>query len=133
MENKGEHGFTVIEMLVTVIVAATFAFIFYQLFISSTKLNDAARRGALASEIAYSNLKKYPNAASAGGAADCASPTSSSVISDTTTTYPDIGEVRETITRSWPFACTNPDIVKLESAAIYKGATNKTSYVIYLK
>lgn len=130
MKHKQE-GFTVVEMLVTVIVSAAFAFIFYQLFVSSTKLNDLARRDAIAGEIAYSNLKKYPTAASVGGSANCASPNASNTVT-TTTTYPDIGQVTETIVSSWPFACTNPDIMKLESSVSYKGGVNKVSYVVYL-
>lgn len=130
--NSEEQGFTVIEMLVTVIVAATFAFMFYQLFVSSTKLNDVARRDAIAGEIAYSNLKKYPTAASAGGTANCALPNNVETVSTASTSYPDIGIVTETITRSWPFACTNPDVTKLESSISYKGGANKVSYAVYV-
>ncbi len=61
--NKSQLGFTVVEMLVTILVAATFALMFYQLFIASTKLSDNARRDAVASQIAYSNLQKYPTTA----------------------------------------------------------------------
>ena len=130
MENN-QSGFTVIEMLVTVIVSAIFAFIFYQLFISSTKLNTVARRDAIASEIAYSNLKKYPRASSVGGTANCALPNNTTTTT-ATNSYPDIGPVTETIIVSWPFACTNPGVVKLESSVSYRGATNKVSYVAYL-
>jgi prepilin-type N-terminal cleavage/methylation domain-containing protein len=130
MDTK-QQGFTVVEMLVTVIVAATFAFMFYQLFISSIMLSDAARRDAIAGEIAYSNLQKYPTSASVSGAANCALPDAS----NTTTVnnvYPDIGAVTETTISSWPFACTNPDIVKLESSVSYKGSTKKVTYAAYL-
>jgi prepilin-type N-terminal cleavage/methylation domain-containing protein len=133
MENKNEQGFTVIEMLVTVIVAATFAFMFYQLFIGSTKLNDSARRDAIASEIAYSNLRKYPTADSVTGLAACTSPTPTATLLSATPTYDDIGQVTETITASYPFACDNPDVIKLESSLSYKGSANKVSYVAYLK
>jgi prepilin-type N-terminal cleavage/methylation domain-containing protein len=129
--NSSQEGFTVIEMLVTVIVSAIFAFMFYQLFINSSKLNSVARRDALASEIAYSNLKKYPTAASVGGVANCASPDASTTTT-ATNIYPDIGQVSETIIISWPFACTNPDIAKIESSVTYKGNSNKVSYVAYV-
>lgn len=131
MDTK-EQGFTVIEMLVTVIVASIFAFMFYQLFLSSTRLNDGARRDAVASEIAYSNLKKYPTAASVGGTANCASPAATTTLLNNTTSYPDLGDVTETVTISWPFACTSPDIVKVESQVSYKGGAKKVSYANYL-
>lgn len=132
MDANNERGFTVIEMLVTVVVAAIFAFMFYQLFISSTKLNDTARRDAIASEIAYSNLKKYPTAASVTGLAACATPSPTNTES-VTNTYDDIGQVTETIVSSYPFACDNPDILKVESSVSYKGGANKVSYVAYVR
>ena len=130
--NTKQEGFTVIEMLVTVIVAALFAFIFYQLFISSTKINSNARRDAIAGEIAYSNLKKYPNKESVTVPADCASPSATNTITSTNN-YPDIGSVTETIITSWPFACSDTSIAKIESIASYKGGQNQVSYVAYVK
>ncbi len=129
--NSDQQGFTVVEMLVTVIVSATFVFMFYQLFISSTRLSDIARRDAVAAEVAYSNLKKYPTAASVTGLAACTSPSPTNTIT-TNNSYPDIGDVTETIVSSYPFACTNPDIIKLESSVTYKGGANRISYVVYL-
>lgn len=133
MDTK-QQGFTVIEMLVTVVVAGIFAFMFYQLYVSSVRLNDTARRDAVAGEIAYSNLRKYPTAASVGGAANCALPNATNTFTITTPlgTYPDIEPITQTIVSSWPFACTNPDLVKLESNVSYRGGQKKASYVVYL-
>lgn len=121
-----------VEMLVTVVVAAIFAFMFYQLFISSTKLSDQARHDSEAAQIAYSDLKQYPTVASTGLAADCASPTATTPIDLGTNTYPDVGTVTETITISWPFACTTPGVAKVEASVLYKGATKRVTYADYV-
>ncbi len=59
---KTQAGFTAIELLITIIVAALFAISFYQLFIAVNQSSAAARNRATASDLAYSYLRKYASA-----------------------------------------------------------------------
>jgi prepilin-type N-terminal cleavage/methylation domain-containing protein len=129
---RNQEGFTVVEMLVTVVVAAIFAFMFYQLFISSTKLSDQARHDSEAAQIAYSDLKKYPTATSTGQTASCASPNAITTIPLGTNTYPDVGTVTETLNVSWPFACTTPAVAKVEVIVSYKGGLKEITEASYV-
>lgn len=56
---KSSDGFTAVELLVTIIVAAMFTITLYQLMISVNNSSTAARNRATASDIAYTNLRKY--------------------------------------------------------------------------
>lgn len=56
------EGFTAIELLVTIIVGAIFTITFYQMFISINQASSLARNQATASDIAYTNLRKYASA-----------------------------------------------------------------------
>ncbi len=62
---KASDGFTAVELLVTIIVAAMFTITLYQLMISVNNTSAAARNRATASDIAYGNLRKYASAGSA--------------------------------------------------------------------
>lgn len=62
LSRKSSDGFTAVELLVTIIVAALFAVSFYQLFIVVNQSTAAARNRATASDLAYSYLRKYASA-----------------------------------------------------------------------
>jgi type II secretory pathway pseudopilin PulG len=52
-------GFTGVEMLVTIFVAAAFALVFFQLFTTVGTVTTAARQRSQASDLAYSYLRRY--------------------------------------------------------------------------
>lgn len=52
-------GFTTIEMIITITVSAIFVLGFYQLFGALNSAASAARQRAIASELAYSYLRRY--------------------------------------------------------------------------
>lgn len=60
--SNSEQGFTAIEMLVTIIVAALFAISFYQLFTSVNQSSALSRHRATASDIAYNNMRRFASA-----------------------------------------------------------------------
>lgn len=57
--NKTEGGFSAVELLLTLFIAAAFVGSFYQLYTSIAQTNASARLRAVASDVAYSNLRKY--------------------------------------------------------------------------
>lgn len=56
--SRKENGFTVIEMVVTLIVLALFLTLFFQLYATSESQRLAVLRRAAANDIAMTNLKK---------------------------------------------------------------------------
>jgi len=61
MKNRihSSQGFTAVELLVTIIVATMFTVVIYSLFTDINRSSAAARNRATASDIAYSNLRRY--------------------------------------------------------------------------
>ncbi len=57
--SKLEDGFSAVELLVTLFIAAAFVIAFNQLYLVITQTNAATKLQATASDIAYSNLRKY--------------------------------------------------------------------------
>lgn len=126
-----QSGFTVVELLTSIIVAALFVGVFYQLFVVLITVNASARNMAQASSLAYSNMRRYPTAASTS--LTCS--TNSTSLLNTTgseTSYPDLGSVTETVTASYPYGCTAIyDVVKLVSTVRY-GTNSKVSHATYV-
>ena len=58
---KNEKGFTIIEVLTTVIVAALFIIAIFQLMTIVTTLSNRANYRTIASNLAYKNLRLYAN------------------------------------------------------------------------
>lgn len=126
-----QSGFTIVELLTTVIVAAIFVGVFYQMFVVLVGVNANARNVAQASNLAYSNMRRYPTAASTG--LTC-SASSTNLINTTGTDsdYPELGPVTETVTASYPYGCAAVyDVIKLVSVVTYRGTT-KVSYATYV-
>lgn len=135
--NRDESGFTVAELLVTIIVAALFVGIFYQLYVVLVGVNANARNLAQASNVAYANMRRYPTAASVASVGiTCASPGGDGNLKNTTgqnTTYPELGQITETVTASYPYGCTAIyDVIKLVSTVTYGASSYKVSYATYV-
>lgn len=62
---KNQSGFSAIELLITLFIAATFIAAGYQLYSVITKNSSEARRQARASNIAYDYLRRYQPLATA--------------------------------------------------------------------
>lgn len=56
---KSSDGFTAVELLITILAAAVFTISLYQLFIVANSSSAAVKQRAIASELAYSYLRKY--------------------------------------------------------------------------
>lgn len=57
--SKSSDGFTAVELLITILAAAIFTIALYQLFIVANSSSTAVKQRAIASELAYSYLRKY--------------------------------------------------------------------------
>ena len=58
---KLSHGFTIVELMITIIVSGIFSIGVFQLIASSNSLATEASRRTLASNLAYNNMRKYAN------------------------------------------------------------------------
>lgn len=130
MNNK-QSGFTIIELLVTIIVASLFIGIFYQLYVGLVQLNSSARRDASASNLAFSNLRRYPDATSTG-IGSCPGASSETPLDSPTAAnanHPELGPVSETVTAS----CSGAgDTVLILSVVIYSNGASKATYSTYV-
>ena len=59
-----QNGLTVTELIITIFVASIFVMAIYQLYTISVVNNVDSRRLSLANDMAYTELRKYPTAAS---------------------------------------------------------------------
>ncbi|HEX6258211.1 MAG TPA: hypothetical protein VFZ48_01895 [Candidatus Saccharimonadales bacterium] len=59
MSTPSSAGFTTIELLISLFVAAAFVGTFYQLFAAADLSNTDTKFQAAASSVAYTNLRKY--------------------------------------------------------------------------
>jgi len=57
-----QAGFTAVELLITIIVAAIFTVSIYGLFTTINRASADARQQATASDLAYANLRRYASA-----------------------------------------------------------------------
>lgn len=139
INTKQSEGFTVVELLVTIIVAAMFVTMFYQLFVTLVQMNADARRNTQASDLAYSNMRRYPTVVSTGLTCVDATtitnliPASGSPTTATDSDYPELGPVTEQVTAQFPYGCSvNYNLIKLESTVMYKNNTLTLSHATYI-
>ncbi len=123
-------GFSTIELLVTLFVAAAFVGAFYQLFVTTTQDSIDAKRYATASTLAYSNLNQFKNKPS--GMSSCSSgytyePSEfNPPITGSVSGLP--GSVTQAVTASYPFPCgDNDDVIKIESSVTYGPTGQRTT------
>lgn len=121
-------GFSAIELLVTLFVASALVLAFYQLFTVIDAGNVHARNTAIASDLASSNLSKYPSKPS--GMQNCGSVPSGGYIPtpDVTATGTQglPGSVTQKIRATYPKACgQNDDVIKIESSVEYGPSPQK--------
>lgn len=56
---QSQQGFTIVEMIVTIVVAALFFTLFFQVYVVLESQRLVVARQAKASDVAYSNLRKF--------------------------------------------------------------------------
>jgi Tfp pilus assembly protein PilX len=139
--HKSQDGFSAVELLITLIVGALFVISFYQIYILTTQGNAVARRDAIASEIAYSNLRRYTEKPSI----TCdTTPTSTtnlvtnpnaagqvlSTVTSTSSLLP--GTITETVLAFAPRGCDLEFPIKVESTVTYGDPLKKVVHATYV-
>jgi Tfp pilus assembly protein PilV len=126
-------GFSAIELLVTLFVASALVLAFYQLFTVIDEGNINAKNSAIASDLASSNLSKYPSIASFASSGRTCSNTSVSahnLVDSPTGSYQGLpGNVAQKVSVIFPKGCTNEDLAKIESTVTY-GPSGSTKTVV---
>lgn len=134
---QNEKGFTAVELLVTIVVATLFLIMFYQLFIAISQLNNESRRSAQASDLAYANIRRYPTIASLGDTLLTFSCSSSDTdllnqSDQIDAKYAFLGKVNEKVTASYPYGCTNNDLIKITSVVETVDQSTKVTHVTFI-
>lgn len=128
---QNQSGFTVVELLVTIIVTALFVGMFYQVYTILVQTNATARRDARAGDLAFSNLRRYTSASSTGiGSCPGASPvTPLQSLNVTKSDFPELGTVTEKVTAS----CQGSSgAVLVVSELTYNNNNSRATYATYV-
>ena len=143
MKNKTiENGFSTIELIMTLFIAAAFVAVFYQLFILINGLSSDGYQKSLASNLAYANMRMY---------ATTNSPTWLTCNSATDLkTYPSgTGQIllsgnitvalppptTQSVIATAPYGCSGSNIgmpIKVESSITYGPQSKKVTHTTYV-
>lgn len=151
MRDRGrEDGFTVVEVLVTLVLAMLFLVFFIQMFQAISVQQISTTRQSVANDIAYSNLSKFPTLDSiddVGPAYTCGSSNDLSsnpnaagtVILDNDDNYREtelrgLPDVTQEVRAYSPLGCSSP-LVKIESAVYFgfSAQRGESIYATYIK
>lgn len=133
-----EDGFSAVELLATLLIGSIMILAFYQIYVVITQGNATAKREAVASDIAYSNLRKYTVRPSftcdtnTDLVANANAP--GQVLSTTTTaTHPDLpGPVVESVRVFAPRGCDAAYPVKIESRIEFGTPAKRVIHATYI-
>lgn len=118
-QRASEYGFTAVEMLITIIVAAMFTTVFYQLFGAINNAATNARQQAVASDKAYAYLRKYASAGTTPTWFTCDTASGSSNTNDLTINSNATGQILESGTLTGTISLPGPVTYKVTALAIY--------------
>jgi prepilin-type N-terminal cleavage/methylation domain-containing protein len=135
--NRKAAGFTVVEMIVTLVVLSLFITLFFQLYTTSETQRIAVLRRSAANDIAMSNLKKIdsiankpattPSCASGGGtiATSSGSPSwaAAGLNTEPTTNTLLLPDTTQTLAISYPFGCATSKPAKITSTVTYSSGS----------
>lgn len=138
-------GFTAVELLVTILAAAVFTVALYQLFIVANSTSAAVKQKAIASELAYSYLRKYSGIDASPSWFSCDTSSGSSntndmtvnpsaagqtVTSGTLTNVSGIpGSVSYSVTGIAPYGCSNGNAgtpIRVQASVTYGNSVTVT-------
>lgn len=121
-----QSGFSAVELLITLFVAAAFIVTGYQLYSIIIKGGAEARMRAQASSIAYDNLRRYTPQATKPCAAITPSPT------PTIPSGSGLTNASITVTFSCPYSSTAPAISKVQVSVKYGSPQQEVIHAIYV-
>lgn len=154
MPNDGNHnsnadGLTIVEVIVTLMVTILFLTSFFSLYMSMESQRIATGRRALASSIAYSNLRKITKKATVTAIAPCdmaatnntnnltintAAP--GSTITSLITTEPTAGlgnPVTQVVKAFYPHGCSSTVPIKIQATTTYGNPAESVVHAAYIK
>lgn len=130
-----EQGFTAVELLITLFIAAIFLFAGYQLYTQVTKDGSNADRTAELSSAAYERMRKKSIDVTSTYPAGCAA--ASEAVTTTTETVPGIGSgVTFKVTVDCPYSTTPGSLtdiflIKVEASYNDAGITRKVEHATF--
>ncbi len=132
--HKLQQGFTAVELLITLFIAAVFLFAGYQLFAQVMRDGAGADKDAELSSLAYERMRKSALAASAASPAGCAAASES--VTTTTEPVAGIGNVTFKVTIDCPYSTTPGSLtdiflVKVETSYNDNGTTRKVEHATF--
>lgn len=139
---RKQEGFTLVELLVTLILGTALIIAFFTLYRTGSAINTAATRQTIAKNFAYSELRKYSQAQPVSWGFSCTSATNkvtSGGQSITSTSPIPSGlpaPVVVTIRASAPYGCYAPNTdmpVAIEVTVQYGPSNQKVIYAAYTK
>jgi prepilin-type N-terminal cleavage/methylation domain-containing protein len=124
MSNRKQEGFTAVELLVTLFVAAAFLIAGYQLFSLVIRDGGQARSESRAGNIAYDYLRRY----TASLTNPCIAQTP---LTDSPITITGLVDVRVSVAISCPID-TTPSLSKVTATVTYNNPVQTVSYATYV-
>ena len=131
-----QSGFTLVELLVTMFVASIFLISAYLLTSSILSMSVAGSQHAIASNIAYSNLRQYANGRSPSWfSCDSSNPTAPVTLVNITTSVDRLSDpVVQQVTATAPYGCGGDQSglpIRVESSVTYGAGARKVTHVSY--
>ncbi len=142
-------GFTIVEVLVTLVITVLFLTTFFSLYMSMESQRIATGRRALASNIAYSNLSKVTDRSTVVAAAACDASTSGNVnnlsinssatgsnITSLITTEPTTGlgnPTTQTVRAFYPRGCAAGMPIKIQATTTFGNPAESVVHATYIK
>ncbi len=124
-DHSSQAGFSAIELLVTLFVAAAFLLASYQLFTLVVRDGGATRSQAKAANLAYENLRRYASSATV----PC---TSSTPLNNASATVDGLVDVTVTVTVSCANSTTD-SLSRIEATVNYNNPQETVSYATFLQ
>jgi Tfp pilus assembly protein PilV len=125
IQQRTESGFTVIELLITLFVAAAFLVAGFQLYNVIVKDGGQTRSEARASNVAYDYLRRY--SVSATNPCTVTTPLNNAAI-----TVSNLSSTTVTVALTCPYAATT-NITKVEVSVMYNTPQQTVKYSTYVK
>jgi prepilin-type N-terminal cleavage/methylation domain-containing protein len=116
-------GFSLVELLVTLVIATTFLVGAYQLFSAVMRDGGDARKESRASNAAYDYLRRYTS----GLSGTCTSPTYPTTQTLSNVNISEVGNANVTIVTSCPYA-SKTNIFEVSISISYSNPTNTVVY-----
>ncbi len=129
---KKYQGYTIIEVLVTVIAGAIFLIAFIRLAGGATNLSIRAAQRIAAENLAYNNLRQYANSSPARSIYPCSTtnPQPTVTLTSSTGSAPNLpGSVTQEVKADAPYGC--PGTILFTSSVTYGPNAQKVVYATY--